>query len=76
MQPMPMTCPTCGNASLFLVKTAQVHVVALKHGRVEIAEESLPAVFELLCDQCETALDLDRVDSATRGELLLAIGAQ
>lgn len=73
---MGLTCPTCGNARLFLVKTAQVHVIEMKSGRLGVAEESRPAVFELLCDQCETELALDQVDDATRRELLLALGAQ
>jgi hypothetical protein len=50
-----LTCPNCGNARNFQVKTLQMHVVQLDDGRVEVAEESRPAVFEVLCDECETA---------------------
>ena len=48
---MPMTCPNCGNARNFLVKTLQLHVVHLEDARVDVTEESRPAVFEVLCDQ-------------------------
>jgi hypothetical protein len=73
---MDLTCPTCGNARMFLLKTAQVHVVELRHGRVDVVEESRPAVFEVLCDQCEAELALDRIDDATRREIFMALGAQ
>jgi uncharacterized protein (DUF983 family) len=73
---MAMTCPTCGNDRLFLVKTAQMHVIEMKEGRVDVAEESRPAVFEVLCDQCDAELVFDEVDEGTRREVLLVVGAQ
>jgi hypothetical protein len=73
---MSMTCPTCGNAQLFLVKTAQMHVIEMKDGRVDVAEESRPTVFEVLCDQCDAELTFDDLDDGTRREVLLALGAQ
>ena len=51
---MALTCPNCGNDQNFLVKTLQMHVVRLDDARVEVTEESRPAVFEVLCDECET----------------------
>ncbi len=73
---MALTCPNCGNATNFQVKTLQMHVVHLDDGRVEVAEESRPAVFEVLCDECETALDFAQVEDTLRREVLLTIGAR
>lgn len=73
---MPVTCPTCGNARHFLVKTAQMHVIEMKDDRVDVVEEFRPTVFEILCDHCDTDLDVDAIDEATRRELLLALGAR
>jgi len=71
-----LTCPSCGNDQNFLVKTLQMHVVHLENSRVEVAEEGRPAVFELLCDECETALNFEQIDEALRKELLLTLGAR
>jgi hypothetical protein len=71
-----LTCPSCGNDQNFLVKTLQMHVVHLVDSRVEVVEENRPGVFELLCDECENALNLDEVDEAVRKELLLTLGAR
>jgi len=73
---VPLTCPNCGNARNFLVKTLQMHVVHLDDSRVEVSEESKPGVIEVLCDECETALNFDEVDDAVRKELLLTLGAR
>jgi hypothetical protein len=70
------TCPSCGNDQNFLVKTLQMHVVHLNDSRVEVSEESRPAVIEVLCDECETAMNFDEVDEAVRKELLLTLGAR
>jgi hypothetical protein len=71
-----LTCPNCGNDQNFLVKTLQMHVVHLDDGRVEVSEEGRPAVLELLCDECETALRIDEIDEGLRKELLLTLGAR
>lgn len=73
---MALTCPSCGNARGFQVKTLQVHVVQLDGDRVDVTEESRPAVFEVLCDECETALDFAQVEDTLRREVLLTIGAR
>jgi hypothetical protein len=73
---MALTCPTCGNDRNFLVKTLQMHVVHLEDSRVEVAEESRPAVFEVLCDECETALKFEDVEETLRKEVLLTLGAR
>jgi hypothetical protein len=71
-----LTCPSCGNDQNFLVKTLQMHIVHVEGSRVEVSEEGRPYVQELLCDECETALNLDEVDEAVRKELLLTLGAR
>jgi len=73
---MALTCPSCGNDRNFLVKTLQMHVVRLEDARVEVAEESRPAVFEVLCDECETALNFEEVEDTLRKEMLLTLGAR
>ncbi len=73
---MPLVCPSCGNRRNFLVKTLQMHVVRLEESRVEVSEESRPAVLEVLCDECEAALNFDEVDEALRREVLLTLGAR
>jgi hypothetical protein len=71
-----LTCPNCGNDQNFLVKTLQMHVVHLDDSRVEVSEEGRPAVLEVLCDECESALSLDEIDEGIRKELLLTLGAR
>jgi hypothetical protein len=71
-----LTCPSCGNDQNFLVKTLQMHVVHLDDSRVEVSEESRPAVLEVLCDECETALNIEEFDENLRRELLLTLGAR
>ena len=71
-----VTCPTCGNARNFLVKTLQMHVVQLDDSRVEVSEESKPGVIEVLCDECETALNFEDAEEAIRKEVLLTLGAR
>ena len=73
---MALTCPNCGNARNFQVKTLQMHVVQLEDGRVEVSEESRPAVFEVLCDECEKELSFSEFDENVRNELLLTLGAR
>jgi hypothetical protein len=71
-----LTCPSCGNDQNFLVKTLQMHVVHLDDSRVEVSEESRPAIFELLCDECETALKFEELEESLRRELQLTLGAR
>ncbi len=72
---MAMICPNCGNARNFLVKTLQMHVVHVEDSRVDIADETRPAVLEVLCDECETALNFESVEDEIRKEVLLTLGA-
>ena len=71
-----LTCPSCGNDQNFLVKTILMQVVHLEDSRFEVSEEGKPAVLEVLCDECETALNFDDVDDAVRKELKLTLGAR
>ena len=73
---MALTCPSCGNDRNFLVKTLQMHVVHLDDSRVEVSEEGRPAVLELLCDECESPLNLDELEDSLRRELNLTLGAR
>ena len=73
---MPLTCPSCGNNRNFLVKTLQMHVVHVDDSRVEVNDEGRPAVLEVLCDECETALKFEEFDDAIRKEMLLTLGAR
>ena len=72
---MGLTCPSCGNEKSFQVKTLQMHVVQVDDDQVGVAQEEKPAVLEVLCDECETELDLREVDAETRGEVLHVLGA-
>jgi RNase P subunit RPR2 len=71
-----LTCPNCGNDRNFQVKTLQMHVVHLEDGRVEVSEEDRPTVLEVLCDECETALNFEEFEETLRKEVLLTIGAR
>ena len=71
-----VTCPNCGNDRNFQVKTLQMHVVHLEDGRVEVSDESRPAVLEVLCDECESALNFEEFEDTLRKEVLLTIGAR
>ena len=71
-----LTCPSCGNDRNFQVKTLQMHVVHLEDGRVEVSDESRPAVLEVLCDECESALNFAEFEDTLRKEVLLTIGAR
>ncbi len=71
-----LTCPSCGNDQNFLVKTLQMHVVHLEDSRIEVSEEGQPAILEVLCDECETALNFEDVEDTLRREVLLTLGAR
>ena len=73
---MALTCPNCGNDQNFLVKTLQMHVVQLRESRVEANEEGRPAVIEVLCDECETAMNFSEFEEEVRNEVLLTLGAR
>ena len=39
-------------------------------------EEGRPALVEVLCDECDSTVDLDAVDDATRRDLHVTLGAR
>lgn len=73
---MALTCVNCGNSRNFLVKTLQMHVVRLEDARVDVTEEGRPAVLEVLCDECDAAMNFEEVEDAVRKEILLTLGAR
>jgi hypothetical protein len=73
---MALTCPSCGNQRNFLVKTLQMHVVHVEDSRVDVTEEGRPQVLEVLCDECEAALNFADFEDALRKEVLLTLGAR
>ena len=53
-----------------------MHIVHLDDTRVEVNDEGRPAVIEVLCDECETALNFEEFEDAVRKEMLLTLGAR
>jgi hypothetical protein len=74
---LPLTCPNCGNAENFLVKTLQMHLLRVSDGQLQPPqEEGRPALVEVLCDECDSTVDLDALDETSRRELLVTLGAR
>jgi len=74
---LSLTCPNCGNDQNFLVKTLQMHLLRVSDGQLQPPqEEGRPALVEVLCDECDSSIDLDAVDEATRREVLVTLGAR
>lgn len=74
---MPLTCPNCGNSENFLVKTLQMHLLRVTDGQVQPPqEEGRPALVEILCDECDSTLDLNTVEESARRDLLVTLGAR
>ena len=73
---MTLSCSNCGNEKSFLVKTFRMHVVHLEDSRLEVSEESQPAVLEVICDECETELNMADFEEPLRREVLLTVGSR
>jgi len=74
---LSLTCPNCGNSENFLAKTLQMHLLRVSDEQLQPAqEEGRPALVELLCDECETTLDLEALDEDARRELLVTLRAR
>jgi hypothetical protein len=74
---MSLTCPNCGNSEIFLAKTLQMQLVRVSDGQLQPPqEEGRPALVELLCDECDSALDLDALDDLLRRDLMVTLGAR
>ena len=54
-----------------------MHLLRVAGGQLQPPqEEGRPALVEVLCDECDSTVDLDSVDDASRRELLTALGAR
>jgi len=74
---MSLTCPSCGNGEIFLAKTLQMQLVRVADNQLQPPqEEGRPALVELLCDECDSAIDLDALDEETRRDLMVTLGAR
>jgi hypothetical protein len=74
---LPLTCPNCGNAENFLVKTLQMYLLRVADGQFQPpSEEGRPALVEVLCDECDSTVDLTGLDDNARRELLATLGAR
>ena len=74
---MPLTCPNCGNAENFLAKTLQMHLLRVADGQLlPASEEGRPALVEVLCDECDSTVDLTVLDESARRDLLTTLGAR
>jgi hypothetical protein len=74
---LPLTCPNCGNAENFLVKTLQMYLLRVADGQLQPpSEEGRPALVEVLCDECDNEVDLSGLDESARRDLLTTLGAR
>jgi len=74
---LPLTCPNCGNAENFLAKTLQMHLLRVADGQLlPASEEGRPALVEVLCDECDSTVDLTGLDESARRDLLTTLGAR
>ena len=74
---MSLSCVNCGNAENFLVKTLQMHLLRVSDGQIQPPlEEGRPALVEVLCDECESTLNIDLLDDTSRKELLMTLGVR
>jgi len=76
MAVMAFACPNCGNTENFLVKTLQMHIVHVGESGLDVTEEGRPAVYEVLCDECETELPIDALGDDVRRDMLQSLGAR
>jgi hypothetical protein len=54
-----------------------MHLVRVSEDQLQPAqEEGRPALVELLCDECESSVDLDAIGEDTHRELLVTLGAR
>jgi hypothetical protein len=59
------------------VKTLQMHVLRVADNQLQPPqEEGRPALVEVLCDECDSSVDLEALDAATRRDLLATLGAR
>jgi hypothetical protein len=74
---LSLTCPNCGNAENFLVKTLQMYLLRVTDGQLQPpSEEGRPALVEVLCDECDSTVDLAGLDDGDRRDLMTSLGAR
>ena len=73
---MGLTCLNCGNDKNFLVKTLQLHLLQFEKKGINTSEDGLPAVLEILCDECDTEVELQGLETDMRREILQTLGAR
>lgn len=76
---MPLICADCGNEKGFQIKTIQITAIEVVNAgespRFDPKDEGNvePTVLELLCEECESSVDLDTLSAADRQKLRLAV---
>ena len=54
-----------------------MHLLRVSDGQLQPPqEEGRPALVEVLCDECDSTVDLDGLDENSRRELLVTLGAR
>jgi hypothetical protein len=54
-----------------------MHLLRVADGSLQPPqEEGRPALVEVLCDECDSTVDLDGLDEDTRRELYVTLGAR
>jgi len=54
-----------------------MHLLRVADGQIQPPqEEGRPALVEVLCDECDSTVDLDGLDESSRRELLVTLGAR
>ncbi|MEO8071454.1 MAG: hypothetical protein ABI652_08625 [Acidobacteriota bacterium] len=54
-----------------------MHLLRVSDGQLQPPqEEGRPALVELLCDECDSSVDVDSLDEPTRRELHTTLGAR
>jgi hypothetical protein len=54
-----------------------MHLLRVSAGQMQPPqEEGRPALFEVLCDECDNTIDLDTLDDATRRDLMVSLGVR
>ena len=48
----------------------------LEDSRIEVSEETQPAVLEVLCDECEATVNLADFEEPLRREMILTISSR
>jgi hypothetical protein len=59
------------------VKTLQMYLLRVADGQLQPpSEEGRPALVEVLCDECDSTVDISSLDEGARRDLLTTLGAR